>query len=177
MFPISIRRLNSSFHCSHALWFYGAVSDGSKLFGLDPHTVHSAPNCFFPTPPHSNFEDTDPVECHVELNDEYLRSVQCPTPSQLDFSKIDPSLALGFYCRDRDDFISFCETITQINKASTGARLPELFSISDLNPPDYKLDVSLVISDMLSDDMSPNTNDNMLNTITKPVDEEEYVLL
>jgi len=159
----------------HALWFYSAFSDGSRLFGLDPHTVHSAPTLNFSSSSwNSNINESGPVGCHIELTDDYLRTFLCPTPSQLDFTKIDPSLALGFYCRDRDDFISLCDAITQINAICKGSRLPELFSISDLKPPDYIMDSNFMLSDDLC---SNNDHDVTSNTVLRHSNEEDYVLL
>jgi cysteine protease ATG4 len=153
----------------HALWFYGALSNGSKLYGLDPHTVQHAPSCFFPSPQATGY---DPMVCHIDLTDEYLRTVQFPAASSaLDFSKIDPSLALGFLCRDRVDFSAFCDAISRINASS---KSPELFTISDLNSPCYGMDVDSMADDPLSSILD---NEDRRKSSDIPVEDDEYVLL
>ncbi|MCI12465.1 cysteine protease ATG4-like [Trifolium medium] len=36
---------------------------------------------------------------------------------------IDPSLAIGFYCRDKDDFDDFCSRASKLAEESNGAPL------------------------------------------------------
>jgi len=124
----------------HALWFYGAQSDGSKLYGLDPHTIQSAPSRRRLKPQEELMRGRQQYQ--VQLTDAYLRSIKCPNPRRVESKKIDPSLALGFYCRDRDDFESFCTAIEMEKK------FPALFSIADTKP-DYSADVSSAMVDMM----------------------------
>lgn len=42
-------------------------------------------------------------------------SFHCASPSKTSFAKLDPSLALGFYCRTLGDFQFLCDTVQQVN--------------------------------------------------------------
>ncbi len=42
------------------------------------------------------------------LSDAHLRTLHCASGSSTDVTDLDPSLALGFYCRDRRDFEDLC---------------------------------------------------------------------
>lgn len=44
--------------------------------------------------------------------------------------RIDPSLALGFYCRDRSDFESLLTSLSNLHKPGD----PELFSVLETSP-------------------------------------------
>ena len=102
----------------HALWFYGANASGSKVYGFDPHTVQTAPIC-------------DPSRYGmVNLSQEYQQSVICSNPVEMDMGRIDPSLALGFYCRDRSDFESLLTSLSNLRKPGD----PELFSVLETSP-------------------------------------------
>jgi len=70
----------------HAIYFVG-YKDNNTLIGLDPHVVYPAPTL------HGQF----PSE---ELRDQ----VHCGELESLDFSRLDPSLALAFYFRNRGEF-------------------------------------------------------------------------
>ena len=116
----------------HALWFYGASTDGSRIYGLDPHTVQVAPR-------------RDPTRYGaLHLSSEYQHSCSCPAPSEMELKRIDPSLALGFYCKDRNDFDQLCFSLQRLKRQDE----PELFSIADISP-DYSADVSLMEDIML----------------------------
>jgi len=125
----------------HALWFYGAQSDGSKLYGLDPHTIQSSPSRRR-LKPEEELRTGSTKQYQVQLSDGYLRSAQCQNPRRVEASKIDPSLALGFYCRDRTDFEAFCTAIKMEKE------FPALFSIADAKP-DYSADVSSAMVEMM----------------------------
>jgi len=125
----------------HALWFYGAQSDGSKLYGLDPHTIQSSPSRRR-LKPEEELRTGNTKQYQVQLSDAYLRSFQCQNPRRVEASKIDPSLALGFYCRDRTDFEAFCTAIKMEKD------FPALFSIADAKP-DYSADVSSAMVEMM----------------------------
>lgn len=147
-----------------ARWFYGASDDGSKIFGLDPHTVQTAPR-------KRRAVVNGELSQVVELSDDYLRSVH--TTFQEDFSllKMDPSIALGFYCKDRNDFLDLLFSLENWKKEHPD--LPELLSVSD-SVPDYSTNVSSVMDDMMA-----NSLNDMLMDDDKSggSDEDDYVVL
>jgi hypothetical protein len=101
----------------------GAEGDPSCSFlGLDPHTV-------FPTAPvHDNFPSKELVsQVHVDELD------------SLDSSRLDPSLALAFYFRDREEFQRFCDETraTEAERKKTTAKsVSPLYSVQ-YAPPQY----------------------------------------
>ena len=138
----------------HALWFYGASSDGTKVYGLDPHTVQDSPR---------RGENSN-----VILSDEYLRSVHCMYPSTMDMSRIDPSLALAFYCRDRSDFDDLCRSLEGMKVEGKKCGIAELFSVADA-APDYCANVSSAMVEMYDDESE--------SEIGKSDSDEEYIML
>jgi len=98
----------------HALWFYGA-DDGGRWYGLDPHVVQPAPRGTLA--PAAAGRDG---RWRADLTDAYLRSLRADGPAgprhpnnhrPLPLSGLDPSVALGFYVRDRDDMDSLAAGI------------------------------------------------------------------
>lgn len=71
-----------------SLYFIG-VHDSSVLY-LDPHTVQHATS-------------TDDNLCDTAVQASY----HCDTVSSVLGAQLDPSVAIGFYCRDRTDFDAF----------------------------------------------------------------------
>lgn len=131
----------------HALWFYAAHSDGKKLYGLDPHTVQKSPRRR-KLKPNEVTRTGNSKKYQVLLSDEYLRSVNCPNPSSMGMHRIDPSLALGFYCRDKQDFESLCLAVEGMKSNKKMKDFPALFSIADAKP-DYTADVSSAMLDLM----------------------------
>lgn len=41
-------------------------------------------------------------------------SFHCAHPNRIDFGKLDPSLAIGFYCATLDEFNEFCQLIQKV---------------------------------------------------------------
>lgn len=102
--------------------FFAGYREPSTFLGLDPHTTYSNPirpvnNDPFPTLEHFN-------QVHVSAFEE------------LDVAQLDPSLALGFYFRSREEFSSFCDQMkaTAREKAAVGKN--PLFVI-EFAPPSY----------------------------------------
>jgi cysteine protease ATG4 len=147
----------------HALWFYGASSDGSKVFGLDPHTVQRAP-CRQQINADEVIEGRNKRRHQVLLTDEYLRSINCPYVSSMDMAKIDPSLALGFYIRDSQDFEEFCNNITNMTH-------PELFALA-IERPDYTADLDMMDLVNASDE-----NGVASDTVIDACDEDDYIMI
>ncbi|KAJ4905015.1 Cysteine protease ATG4b [Raphanus sativus] len=76
-----------------------------KGFYLDPHDVQQV------------------VTVNKETQDVDTSSYHCNTLRYVPLESLDPSLALGFYCRDKDDFDDFCIRATKLAGDSNGAPL------------------------------------------------------
>ncbi|KAL4574358.1 hypothetical protein LXL04_021187 [Taraxacum kok-saghyz] len=76
-----------------------------KAFYLDPHEVQQAVNI-----------SKDNLEADTS-------SYHCNVVRQIPLESIDPSLAIGFYCRDKDDFEDFCSRASELAVESNGAPL------------------------------------------------------
>lgn len=149
-----------------ARWFYGATSDGAKLFGLDPHTIQ-------PCPVRRNVKlATGQTKQVVSLTAEYLRSVHTTSTECINLNRLDPSLSLGFYCRDEQDFDHLCNSLQKWKKLHP--KMPDIFTVADYMP-DYSANVSSAMSEMISmslaDGMDEVENDDQGD------DEDDYVLL
>ena len=153
----------------HALWFYGSNSDGSKVYGLDPHTVQRAPRRRRLRPEEKQ-KTGNTKQYQVQLTDEYLRSFNCPSISSYDIAKIDPSLALGFYCKDEADFESLCSSLDEMKTKMETKDYPQLFSVADTKP-DYNADLSSAMMDMMMG------NSQMDEDIHAENDEDDFVML
>jgi len=75
--------------------FYFVGFQDEYLVYLDPHIVHEIVR------PDQDFS-----------NETY----HCRAPQKIHISEVDPSLAVGFYCRDKQDFEQFCNTIKRLEK-------------------------------------------------------------
>jgi len=162
----------------HALWFYGASIDGKHLFGLDPHTVQTTPRRRY------NNNTETPIVCDPS----YMSSLHCSSyynpntthsskPLCMSIEKLDPSLALAFYCKDRNDFHRLCDTFSQKQR-----QLYSLYSVED-KEPDYNTNMSLLAQDGNAYDSDDDLGDSLNSTgkskrTKQPVEEEdEYVFL
>ena len=131
---------------SHAIWFYGIEDDGSKLYGLDPHTVQQSPR-------------RDPrLYGAVSVSDSYIKSVHTKKPTTMNINKLDPSLAMAFYCKSRSEFKLLLESLHRINKKTP------LISIVDV-APDYTSDLNF-LNEMMGTTELEEAND-----------EDEYIFL
>ncbi|XP_066919037.1 cysteine protease ATG4D-like, partial [Clytia hemisphaerica] len=77
----------------HSLYFVGF--QGDKLIHLDPHYLQ------------------DKVD--MSTRDFPVDSFHCQYPKKMSFEKMDPSCAIGFYCRTRADFENFCQEAKQVS--------------------------------------------------------------
>lgn len=142
-----------------ARWFYGAEMDGSKIFGLDPHTVQTAPRRRFS-------RVNGRISSVVELSDDYLRSCHTTYPEAFALDRMDPSIALGFYCRTAKDFEHVLASVQRFKE--TNPNSPELFTIADKSP-DYSANVSSFMNDMVGSSLFESAQE---------IDEEDdYVVL
>ncbi|EEE61922.1 hypothetical protein OsJ_16662 [Oryza sativa Japonica Group] len=84
--------------------YIAGVQDDRALY-LDPHEVQMA---------------VDIAADNIEAD---TSSYHCSTVRDLALDLIDPSLAIGFYCRDKDDFDDFCSRATELVDKANGAPL------------------------------------------------------
>mmetsp|Transcript_52841 Transcript_52841/g.128131 ORF Transcript_52841/g.128131 Transcript_52841/m.128131 type:complete len:542 (+) Transcript_52841:160-1785(+) len=92
-----------------ARWFYGAYSNGSKVIGLDPHTIQST------LPKVGGSRDN----LIIDLSEEYRSTYFTRYPEVFDLKRMDPSVALGFYCENRKDFEQVKESLSRIHLLTT----------------------------------------------------------
>ncbi|CAN6236698.1 unnamed protein product [Urochloa humidicola] len=104
--------------------YIAGVQDDRALY-LDPHEVQMAVNI---TP--DNLEaDTSSYHCSVVRD--------------LALDQIDPSLAIGFYCRDKDDFDDFCCRASELVEKAKGAPLFTVVQSIEPSKQMYKQDDGL----------------------------------
>ncbi|CAG8511685.1 9226_t:CDS:10 [Ambispora leptoticha] len=94
--------------------YYFIGSQGDDLFYLDPH--HSRPVV--------DLKDID------EFTDEELATFHCDTLRKIHISQLDPSMLLGFYCRDAQAFEEFCARVEEIARTHK----PSVLTIADEEP-------------------------------------------
>lgn len=100
---------------NHAYYFIGFTNENNLVF-LDPHT----------TQPTTAFNTKDEIDIDLD------KSYHCGMPSRMSFSLLDPSLALGFVCRNKSEFNDLCQKVRAQESSRDG--LP-LFSIVHSFPP------------------------------------------
>ncbi|GAM23514.1 hypothetical protein SAMD00019534_066890 [Acytostelium subglobosum LB1] len=93
--------------------FYFVGHQDDSLFYLDPHFVHDTVN-----PNDITFADT----------------YHCCIPQKMSISQLDPSMAIGFFCRTEADFEDFCKRIRDVEKSGF-----PIVSIGDTSP-DYQVE-------------------------------------
>jgi cysteine protease ATG4 len=149
-----------------ARWFYGAYADGSKVLGLDPHTVQTAPQ---------RCNNTS-----VNLSDEYIRSVHTAYPEAYPISKMDPSIALGFYCKNKADFENLQQQMKYLKAGLKDPSLPDMFTFAD-KAPNYMSsamdDMLLMDSGILGESTSDAGKAATNGSYDHESDEDEYVML
>jgi cysteine protease ATG4 len=175
-----------------ARWFFGAYADGSKILGLDPHTVQPA----LSMSQLQHVLNKDGNNSTKNLPIEYLESVHTPYPETIDLIRMDPSIALGFYCRTGKDLKELEQSLRHI--VSDGSddvlSLPELVTFMEY-APNYEDGGILSESDVLKNDDDDNEAIMMGDVVvssqrTKTIhnaqldnnnydddDEDDYVLL
>lgn len=84
--------------------YIAGIQDDRALY-LDPHDVQMAVNIA------SDNLDADTSSYH------------CSTVRDMALDLLDPSLAIGFYCRDKDDFDDFCSRASELVVKANGAPL------------------------------------------------------
>lgn len=84
----------------------------------------------------------------------------------MNVQSIDPSLALGFLCQDRADYLDFCQRVKRLEEGAEGM-CP--FSVAS-HRPDY---ASNSMGDMLADCLSGDS----MNEDAPSDDDDDYVLI
>lgn len=79
---------------------YVVGCQGESLLYLDPHTIQPAATCT---------SDWETCSCDV------LRTMW--------LSSLDPSLALGFYCKDKEEYLDLCERLKELEEKHSGMPL------------------------------------------------------
>lgn len=131
-----------------ALYFVGHLQS-KHLIGLDPHVVQPA---------------------NIDLlSAQHLDSLVCVSPRKVPVDAIDPSLALGFYCRDRESFLDLTKRLKDdIAPLSS----PPLFEIIQKRHVDNTGQHQQWDSDNLDD----SRDDGLLNNEDDD-DDSEYVVV
>ncbi|GAM24913.1 hypothetical protein SAMD00019534_080880 [Acytostelium subglobosum LB1] len=106
--------------------FYFVGHQDDNLIYLDPHFVHE-----HSTPDQQNFIDS------------YHNCI----PQKMSLSQLDPSMAIGFYCRTQSDFEDLCSRISAVESHGS-----PMISIGEISP-DYQaetddIDLSFYESDI-----------------------------
>jgi Peptidase family C54 len=112
----------------------------------------------------------------VDISETYLRSVHTTSQEAVPLVRLDPSIALGFYCRSEEEL----HHLQQLMNAWTTANpsLPEIFSFAELSP-DYA-DGNMILSSMMDDMMAGDTagGSSLLDGEgSEEASDEEYVML
>jgi cysteine protease ATG4 len=178
----------------HALWFYGAEDidwTSTKVggwYGLDPHITQPAPRGELEEISNNNTSNNNTnYRWKVHLDEEYLRSLHIGTTSHsnhersIPLSKLDPTLALGFYITNYNDFASFRQSVHSLNAECKKFKLPCIVSILDRSP-NYEVDVGEVMKNMAlnkreeeMDGFSMESEDD--GELEEDDDDDEYVLV
>lgn len=150
-----------------ARWFYGAWEDGSKILGLDPHTVQNAPR-------RRNAKVNGKVTSVVDISEAYLRSIHTTNQETVPMLRMDPSIALGFYCRTPQDLQQIQDLMTRWKAANSD--LPELFTFAK-HSPDYANGGDPMMDDLMAGDMTGSSFLEDDGDNSGESDEDEYVML
>lgn len=148
--------------------FYGAWADGSKILGLDPHTVQNSPR-------RRSARVNGKPTVVVDISEEYLRSVHTTSQETVPLLRMDPSIAMGFYCRTPEDLQQLEQCMKQWTLSNP--KLPELFTFAETSPDYANHGVSSsMMDDLIAADMAGTSllDEDDEDDVS---DEEEYVML
>uniref|UniRef100_A0A8C7UJZ3 Cysteine protease n=1 Tax=Oncorhynchus mykiss TaxID=8022 RepID=A0A8C7UJZ3_ONCMY len=97
-----------------AYYFIGFV--GEELIYLDPHTTQSAVE----------------AEAGSGVDDQSYHCLR--SPRRMKITNLDPSVALGFFCKSEDDFDSWCNLVQQEIQMKRNLRM---FELVENHPPHW----------------------------------------
>ncbi|KAJ8600684.1 hypothetical protein CTAYLR_008309 [Chrysophaeum taylorii] len=134
-----------------ALYFVGAAN--ADLVGLDPHVVQPSPGLG-----------------PGLLSEKHLDSLVCRSPRFVPAHAIDPSLALGFYCRTREDFLRFLQLAADLKSYSD----PPLFDVLKTygDPPP-----NVVLDDDDDEDALNDDDRRRRRRLTEDDEDDDYVVV
>lgn len=144
---------------NHALYFVGYVNN--ELIYLDPHK----------TQPTVDLDELAPLDSFC--ND---LSYHCKTANRMDFHLMDPSIALCFFFKTKDEFDSWCKIFKEIYERN------EKQSLFELNETRMKQWICSEAEEGIEyKDYDLANNDNLIQaseaTEHSSYDEEEFELL
>jgi len=167
-FFINFALISATFASKMKSRFYGALSDGSKILGLDPHTVQNSPR-------RRTARVNGKATTVVDISEEYLRSVHTTNQEAVPLVRMDPSIALGFYCRTRQDLEQIQDLMARWKTMHPD--LPEMFSFADTSPDYANGGVSSsMMDDLIGGDMAGSSLLDAEDDESSD-DDDEYVLL
>ncbi|EEF33181.1 Cysteine protease ATG4B, putative [Ricinus communis] len=155
--PRYIPSLQATFTFSQSLGIMGGKPGAStyivgvqddNAFYLDPHEVQSVVNI-----------GRDDIEADTS-------SYHSDIVRHIPLHSIDPSLAIGFYCRDKDDFDEFCLLASKLADDSQGA---PLFTVAHC----HKLPKPVSHGDMLNNEDDEVQEDDSVNVMMPVNDDAE----
>lgn len=130
MYVSSLKRFLESDTCigiiggkpKHSLYFIGY--QGDKVIYLDPHFCQPTTNIYSNNDPTIIANNISPVSSLSSSKHSYddssdyevfeNSSYHCENPSMTPFNKLDPSLAIGFYCATLKDLNNLCEFVKKV---------------------------------------------------------------
>ena len=89
---------SSFFFVKQQILLFTSFAD-DKVIYLDPHVAQ-------------NYIDMSKANLSLDFD---IRSFHCHIPGKTSFAKLDPSLAIGFYCKSIDEFEQFCNFINNVS--------------------------------------------------------------
>lgn len=125
-----------------------------------------------------------------DCREDYLSQVHVNELEHLDFSRLDPSLTVGFYFHDQDDFDEWFSDVKTLNKSKLDNDETTLFQVDEVAPSyltncsafdddnddEENIDQQRQVQGKLQSDIGYDGNDDDVNEDDID-DEEEYVIL
>lgn len=109
----------------HSLYFVGFQHE--KLIVLDPHFVQDAVD--------------------TSQRDFPLQSYHCVYPKKIPFTSMDPSCALGFYCRTKEDYDTFLDSVQPFLLPPSEEIVYPMFAVTDGSRDDaFKLGTQCMLT-------------------------------
>ncbi|KAE9617915.1 putative peptidase C54 [Lupinus albus] len=160
--PRYVPLLQSTFKFPQSLGILGGKPGAStyiigvqneKALYLDPHDVHPVVNII------GDNQETNTSSYHSNVI------------KLMPLNSIDPSLAIGFYCRDKDDFDDFCSRASKLVEESDGA---PLFTVAQSR----SLSIKVNSNDTIGTNGRFQEDDGLgLNLINEGTNEDDWQLL
>jgi len=107
--PIYYDALKACFRFPHSIGiaggkpsssYYFIGTQGDDLFYLDPHHSRQALE----------------LKSVQEFTEEEMATFHCDTLRKIPISQLDPSMLLGFYCQNSEEFENFCDLVKELSK-------------------------------------------------------------